>query len=112
MNTEFTLSERARIYTLFTMNESSSAQTGLLLNTSGLVGLPAGYNYAGVSDLGTYSDLRVRQFQQVVGMEYRVFERLVLQQELWWRDYQDGEPYLFDANGRNIGFRFSLNWLF
>lgn len=111
-NTEFTVSERTRIYTQFTMNESSSAQTDLTLDTTGLPGLPAGYNYANVSDLGTYSDLRVRRLLQVVGLEHRIANRLVLQNELWWHDYKDGEPYLFDTNGRNIGFQFSLHWLF
>lgn len=111
-NTEFNLSERSRLYTQFSWNESQSALGGIALSTVGLPGTPVGYNYANVSDLNTYSDLRVRQLLQVVGLEHRVAERLVLRSELWWNDYQDGEPYLFDTNGRNIGFRASLNWIF
>jgi hypothetical protein len=111
-NTEFALSERTRLYTQFTLNESSSSLGGINLDTSALPGTPAGYNYVNVSDLYTDSNLRVRRLMQVVGMEHRVAERFVLQQELWWHDYRDGEPYLFDTKGRNIGFRISLNWLF
>jgi hypothetical protein len=111
-NTEWNVNDRSRIYTQFTFNESSSSLGGILLDTTGLPGLPAGYNYTNVSDLNNHSDLRVRRLLQVVGVEHRVADRLVLQNEIWWHDYKDGEPYLFDTNGRNIGFRIALNWIF
>jgi hypothetical protein len=111
-NTDFTLSDRTRLYTQFSFNQSRSSLGDLVLVTTGLPGLPAGYNYANVSDLGDYSGLHLRRFLQVAGMEHRLGERLVLQNELWWHDYKDDDPYLFDTNGRNIGLRFSLHWLF
>jgi hypothetical protein len=111
-NTEWNLSDRSRVYTQFTWTESSSSLGGILLSTAGLPGSPAGYNYTNVSDIYNDSNLRTRRLLQVVGFEQRLADRLVLQNELWWHDYKDGEPYLFDTNGRNIGFRFSLNWIF
>jgi len=111
-NTEWQINDYSRFYTQFTLNESSSALGDLLLSTAGLPGTAVGYNYANVSDLGTYSDLRVRWLLQVVGYERRISDRLVLKSELWWRDYSDGEPYLFTTTGRNIGMNASLHWLF
>jgi hypothetical protein len=111
-NTEWQMNERSRFYTQFTLNESSSALGDLLLSTSGLPGSPVGYDYGAVSDLGSYSDLRVRRLLQVVGYERRIAERLVFNNELWWHDYDDGEPYLFNTNGRNVGLRVSVHWLF
>jgi len=111
-NTEWQVNDRSRLYTQFSVNESSSALGDLLLSTAGLPGTPVGYDYTNVSDLGTYSDLRVRRLLQVVGYEHRIAERLVFNNELWWHDYQDGEPYLFKSTGRNIGLRVSLHWLF
>jgi hypothetical protein len=111
-NTEFNLSDRSRFYSQFTWTESSSSLGGLVLSTAGLPGVPAGYNYANVSDIYSDSNLRTRRLLQVVGFEHRLAERFVLQNELWWHDYKDGEPYLFDTNGRNVGFRVSLNWIF
>jgi hypothetical protein len=111
-NTEWQMNEGTRLYTQFSFNESSSALGDLLLSTNGLPGVPAGYDYAAISDLGGYSDLRVRRVLQVVGFEKRIAERLVFNNELWWHDYDDGEPYLFNTNGRNIGLRVSMHWLF
>jgi len=111
-HTEWQINDYSRFYTQFTLNESSSAQGDLLLSTAGLPGTPVGYNYANVSDLGTYSDLRVRRLLQVVGYERRIAERLVFNNELWWHGYNDGEPYLFNSTGRNLGLRVSLHWLF
>ena len=112
LNTEFSLSERTRFYTQFTMNHSSSSLGNISLSTAGLPGTPAGYNYVNVSDYGTNSDLRIRNFIQVLGMERRIADRFVFTNELWWQDYKDGEPYLFDTNGRNLGVRVALHWIF
>jgi hypothetical protein len=111
-NMDFNLSERSRLYTQFTYNESSATLGDISLSTAGLPGLPSGFNYTNVSDLNSYSDLRVNRLLQVVGLEQRLGDRFVLQNELWWHNYNDGEPYLFDTNGRNVGFRVSLNWIF
>ncbi len=111
-NTEFNLSERTRLYTQFTFNTSSSSLGNISLSTAGLPGTPAGFSYVNVSDYGTNSNLRIRRLLQVVGMEHRVAERFVVTNEIWWNDYKDGEPYLFDTNGRSLGLRVALYWVF
>ena len=117
LNTDFTLSDRTRLYTQFSLNESGSALSDLdLVASAAALNLPATYlavyNPGNVSDYGTFSNLRVRRFLQVVGFEHRLSQRFITRQEFWWHDYKDGEPYLFDTNGRNLGLRIAFNYVF
>ena len=117
LNTELNLSGRTRLYTEFSLNESGSALSDLnLVASAASLNLPASYlasyNPTTVGDYGNFSNLRVRHFLQVVGFEHRLSQHFISKQEFWWHDYTDGEPYLFDTNGRNLGLRVSFNYLF
>lgn len=59
-----------------------------------------------------FSNLKVRQGVQGIGANYRLSQALVLQGSLELNQYDDRDPYLFDATGRYVTFSAGLNWLF
>jgi hypothetical protein len=60
---------------------------------------------------GTYSDIRIRDFTQVTGVNVGLTERLVLNASVEYHRYQDAEPVLFDTTGRRVTTFLGVNWL-
>lgn len=60
----------------------------------------------------TFSDLRVRQLVQTAGVNIRLTDDLVLNTMLVFNDYNDEQPYLYDATGKYLTFAAGVNWVF
>ena len=74
--------------------------------------VPAGYNYAAISELGRYSALNVRRVQQVYGMNYQFAPNWMMTVTGLYDSYKDRQPYIIDANGRTTGVHAGVSYIF
>jgi hypothetical protein len=94
------------------LTEASGSFSGLQLDPSGLEGIPPGFNYAGISEMGNFSNLRMRWWYLEGGLQHLVGKHMVMDYALTYQDFRDSQAYLVDTTGTNLGLMVRANWLF
>jgi hypothetical protein len=96
--------------TLFT--DAAASIYGLNYDPSTLAGPTPGLDWELMSQsFGSYSGLRTRYVSQVLGVNIKVADNVVLNTNAEYHDYRDGQPYLFDTTGRRVTSFVGLTWL-
>ncbi len=108
----YTPSERLSFFGNFVYNDGRGSLGGLALDAAGLAAIPAGFDYAAVSDLTRFSALNVRRIQQAYGFYYQVSDRWVFTWMVFHGQYKDRQPYLVNTTGRNAGIHAGINLIF
>ena len=106
-------SSRLEVFANTTVNSGSGAISGLMFDPTVLPGQPAGLDFIMQSNtMSGFSALEVRQAVQSVGVNYRLTDNLVFNSLFQYNDFNDSQPYLFDATGRHVSFMAGVNWIF
>lgn len=85
---------------------------GLNYDPAALAGPTPGLDWDLMSqNFGIYSGLDVKYLSQVLGLNIKVADNLVLNTALEYHDYKDEQPYLYDATGRRVTSFAGLTWL-
>lgn len=85
---------------------------GLELNTTQVAAIPAGFNYAAVSELGKFSALNADRTQNVTGFNFNLKSNWVLNGAYFYGQFKDRSPYLLDATGRMHGIEAGISYVF
>lgn len=64
------------------------------------------------SSMSGFSNLKLNRVSQAVGFNYRMTKDLVLNTMLVYEDYDDREPWLYDATGRYVNVYAGVSWVF
>lgn len=104
---------RLELFAQTRWNDDRSAITSFNYDPGALEPLLTGLDYRLMAQaFSDFSDLRIRQFAQVVGGNYRLSDDVVLNGAVEFSRYWDKAPYLFDTNGRFVTFVAGVNWVF
>ncbi len=104
--------ERLAAYASTSLVESAAAFSGIDLDPAAVPGVPPGFDYRAVSDLGRYSRLGVRWWNVQAGVRHSVGTRLLIDLGMTYDDYKDRQPYLVDTTGKRLGFKLGASWIF
>ncbi len=105
-------SEKVSLFGNFVWSDGRGSLGGIALDTTRLPGVPAGYNYAAMSELGRYSALNAARTQDVLGMSYTFRPNWILNASYYFARFKDRSPYLLDATGRVQGVEAGLSYVF
>jgi hypothetical protein len=106
------MDEKFSAYGQLVLTEASSSFYDLALNPNDVPATPNGFDYVSISDMGDYSDLRMKWWYLEGGISHNIGAHTVFEYALTYDDYDDGEPYLADTSGKKLGLLFRANWLF
>lgn len=106
------MSDKSTLYGQLLLTEASSSQNGLFLDDSSLSGTPPGFDYASVTEIQDYSNLRLRWWQFEGGLKHLFTENVAFEYAVTYSDLNDYQPYLADRTGSRLGMLSRLNWLF
>ena len=96
----------------FQWSDGRGALGGINLDTTQIAGIPAGFNYAAVSEIGKFSALAAGWTQDMVGTSYDLSPNWVLNATYYFARYKDRSPYLLDATGRTQGVEAGISYVF
>lgn len=108
----YELTRKLSLYASLVWNRGRGSFDGIGLDISKVPAIPAGFNYAAVSEIGRYSALNADRHQDIVGLQYQLSERWSLNGTLFHAKYKDKSPYLLDATGRSSGAEAGLTYSF
>ena len=91
--------------------DSKAKISNLAFDISQVSGTPAGYDYD-VSDVDTYSELDIQQFDFAITADYSIRENISMNIGFNYRRYDDDEPYLEDGTGEAYISNISLLYRF
>ena len=103
---------RIELFANLMFTRAAATIYGLDYDAAALAGPTPGLDWDLMSqNFGAYSGLHVKYLSQVLGVNVRVTDNLVLNTALEYHDYKDEQPYLFDATGRRVTSFAGLTWL-
>jgi len=105
-------SDKASLFANVAYNDGHGALGNLYLNPSGLPGIPPGFDYGKISEIGRFSALGMRWVEQVYGLNYQFHPRWMLSISGYWASFKDRRPYLINATGRTAGVQGGLSYVF
>jgi hypothetical protein len=105
-------SDKVAAYGQFVLTDSAASFQGPSLDSTKVPGIPPGFDYKVVSDLGNYSKLDIRWWNVEAGLRQTLRNRFLMDYAVTYQDYNDNQPYLFDTTGKNWGFVIRANWMF
>jgi hypothetical protein len=108
----YEVNARLSFFANLVYNDGRGSLGGINLDTTQVPAIPAGFDYAAVSEIGRFSALSGRRTQQIYGMNYQLSPHWVLSWVAYHGRYTDRQPYLFDANGRTSGAQGGINFVF
>ena len=108
----YELSRKLGLFANLVYSDGRGSLGGISLDTTQVVQIPAGFNYAAVSEIGRYSALNVRRAQQVVGLNYQFAPNWMMTVSGFYDSYKDRQPYIIDANGRVSGAQAGVSYIF
>lgn len=96
----------------FVWNDGRGTMDGINLDTKQIVGIPPGFDFAAVSELGRFSALNAAHTQDTVGVSYTLAPNWVLNASYYFANYKDRSPYILDATGRTQGVEAGISYVF
>lgn len=96
----------------FVWNNGRGSLGGISLDTRQIAGIPAGFNYAAVSEIGRYSALNGAYHQDIAGVNYQLSPNAVAHVAYFNGRYKDRLPYLMDGTGRTQGAEAGVSYTF
>lgn len=108
----YQVNEQFSLFANVVFNDGRGSLGGIDLDPSKAAGIPPGFNYPAISEIGRYSALSVGKTQQLYGLNYEFQPNWVLSVVGFHGRYEDRHPYLFDANGRSSGVHGGVSYVF
>ncbi len=108
----YEVNAKVSLFANLVYNDGRGSLGGIDLDTKQISAVPAGFDYAAVSEIGRFSALNVERVQQIYGMNYQLSPNWVISTVAYYGRYKDRQPYLFDANGRTSGVHGGINYVF
>ena len=108
----FEINSKWSLFENFIWNRGRGQMAGLDLDVSKVPAIPAGFNYAALSELGKFSALNADRTQNITGVNYQISEKWTANAAYFFGQYKDKSPYLLDATGRTQGVEFGVNYIF
>ncbi len=106
-------SSRLEIFANTLYNRGNGAITDFGYDAGALTSTLVGLDYALQSQsFSGFSDLDMNRFDQVFGFNYRLTNELMLTAFGDYANYDDNEPWLYDATGKFFNFYAGVNWIF
>lgn len=91
---------------------ANAAIYGLNYDPSTLAGPTPGLDWQLMSEnFGSYSGLRTEYLSQVLGVNVKMADNLVLNTAAEYHEYRDEQPYLFNTTGRRVTTFVGFTWL-
>lgn len=100
------------VYGNYVFNRGRGSYYGIELNAATLPAVPAGFNYAAISDMGRFSALNADRTQAVMGTSYKFAPNWVFNGSYFYGRFKDNSPYLLDATGRAQGVEAGISYVF
>jgi len=108
----YQVNERLGLFANLVVNDGRGSLGGINLDTSTVLGVPPGFDYTAISEIGRYSSLSVGRVQQLYGLNYEFRPKRVLSVTGFHDRYTDRDPYLFDAAGSSAGAHAGISYIF
>ena len=104
---------RLEIFANTAVNTGAASITDFSYDAGALTGPLFGLDYPLQSaSMSGFSNLKLSRVSQSVGFNYRVTQHLVLNTMFVFENYDDAEPWLYDATGRYANFYTGVSWIF
>lgn len=104
---------RLEIFANTAVNTGSASITDFSYDAGALTGVLFGLDFPLQSaSMSGFSNLKLNRVSQSVGVNYRMTKDLVLNTMLVYENYDDQEPWLFDATGRYVNVYAGISWIF
>ncbi|MCU0255263.1 MAG: hypothetical protein MUF60_00825 [Vicinamibacterales bacterium] len=104
---------RLEIFANTALNTGTASITDFGYDAGSLTGVLFGLDFPLHSaSMSGFSNLRLNRLSQTVGFNYRLTGNLVLNTMFVYEDYDDKEPWLYDATGSYTNFYAGVSWIF
>jgi hypothetical protein len=104
---------RLEIFANTAFNNGTGSITDFDYDAGALTGALFGLDYALQSaSMSGFSNLKLNRLSQTVGFNYRMTGNLMLNTMFVYENYDDDEPWLYDATGSYVNFYAGVSWIF
>ncbi len=108
----YDINDRVQLFANVVLNDGRGSMGNLELDPSGAAGIPPGFDFYKISELGRFSALSIGRTQQIYGVNWKFMPNWMFSLSGYYSDYDDRSPWLFDRNGTSAGVHGGITYIF